>query len=82
MTLPPLFPGPPLPGEGRWSVGWRFAPRRLSRWKRGRRSEAVLLGNVAFRTGVKLQWDAENLKATNAPEGEQYIRPEFREGWG
>ncbi|MDP7206943.1 MAG: AMP-binding protein, partial [Pirellulaceae bacterium] len=31
----------------------------------GALSEAVLLGNVAFRAGKPLEWDAENLKATN-----------------
>ena len=48
----------------------------------GALTEAVLLGHVAYRTGIKLQWDAENMKATNAPEADRYIRPEFREGWG
>ncbi len=44
-------------------------------------AEAVLLGNVAFRTGRKLQWDAKNLKAANFPEADQYIRSEYRAGW-
>lgn len=47
----------------------------------GALTEAVLLGNVAFRTGKKLQWDAKNLKATNAPEADQYVRREYRKGW-
>jgi len=47
----------------------------------GALTEAVLLGNVAFRTGKKLEWDAENLRAANAPEAEQYIRREYRAGW-
>src|SRR5690606_20627202 len=38
----------------------------------GALTEAVLLGIVAYRTGKKLEWDAENLKATNAPEADQY----------
>jgi hypothetical protein len=36
---------------------------------------------VAYRTGEKLQWDAENLKTTNCPEANQFIRREYREGW-
>ena len=44
-------------------------------------TETVLLGNVAYRTGEKLQWDAENLKATNCPEADQFIRREYRKGW-
>jgi predicted dehydrogenase len=44
-------------------------------------TEANHLGNVAYRAGKKLQWDAENLKATNAPEASQYIKREYRKGW-
>jgi hypothetical protein len=36
---------------------------------------------VAFRTGKKLQWDAENMQATNAPEADQFIRRQYRKGW-
>ncbi|HZL35145.1 MAG TPA: Gfo/Idh/MocA family oxidoreductase [Tepidisphaeraceae bacterium] len=44
-------------------------------------TEAVLLGNVAFRTGKTLAWDARNLKIPNAPEAEQYLHYEYRKGW-
>jgi len=44
-------------------------------------TEIVLLGNVALRTGEKLYWDAENMKATNCDKADEYIKPEFREGW-
>jgi len=44
-------------------------------------TEANHLGNVAFRAGKKLEWDAENMKATNAPEADQFIRREYRDGW-
>ncbi|MEE2990972.1 MAG: Gfo/Idh/MocA family oxidoreductase [Planctomycetota bacterium] len=47
----------------------------------GALSEAVLLGNVAFRAGKALEWDAKNLKATNCPAADQFIRKEYREGW-
>jgi len=47
----------------------------------GKLIEHNLLGNVAYRTGKKLQWDPKNLKATNAPEADQFIRREYREGW-
>jgi hypothetical protein len=45
-------------------------------------TEANHLGNVAYRTGKKLEWDAEKLTATNAPEADRFIRREYREGWG
>ena len=47
----------------------------------GPMTETVLLGAAALRTGKKLLWDSENMRATGAPEADQYIKPEFREGW-
>jgi predicted dehydrogenase len=47
----------------------------------GALSEAVLLGCVAYRTGKKLEWNAEQLKATNVPEADQFIRRQYRAGW-
>lgn len=44
-------------------------------------TESVLLGNVAFRTGKALEWDAEKLTATNAPEAAKFIQKEYRSGW-
>jgi hypothetical protein len=44
-------------------------------------TEVVLLGNVALRTGKKLSWDGINMKAANAPEADEYIRPEYLNGW-
>jgi len=47
----------------------------------GPMTEVILLGNVALRTGKKLTWDGANMKATNAPEADEYIRPEYLNGW-
>jgi len=47
----------------------------------GALTETVLLGIVAQRVGKKIQWDGANLKATNAPEADQYVRKEYRKGW-
>jgi hypothetical protein len=44
-------------------------------------SEANHLGNVAYRAGKKLEWDAKAMKFTNAPEAEHYLRREPRQGW-
>jgi predicted dehydrogenase len=44
-------------------------------------TEANHLGNVAYRVGKKLHWDAKNMKATNAPEADRFIRREYRKGW-
>ncbi len=44
-------------------------------------TEANHLGNVAYRVGKKLQWDADNMVATNAPEAAPLIHREYRQGW-
>jgi predicted dehydrogenase len=44
-------------------------------------TEAVLLGNVAFRSGKKLEWDPKKLRATGAPEADQFIDYRYRKGW-
>ena len=45
-------------------------------------TETVLLGNLAvWSTGKKIEWDAQNMKATNAPEVDSIIKPEYREGY-
>jgi hypothetical protein len=41
----------------------------------------VLLGNVAFRSGKKLEWDPKKLRATGAPEADQFIDYRYRKGW-
>jgi hypothetical protein len=47
----------------------------------GKLTEANHLGNVAYRTGKKLEWDSANLKATNAPEADPFLRRDYRPGW-
>ena len=44
-------------------------------------TEIVLLGNVAYRTGKKLAWDAEKEEATGCPEAARYIWEKRRPGW-
>jgi hypothetical protein len=44
-------------------------------------TETVLLGNVAYRTGHKLEWDGANMKFTNCPEANDYLQREYRSGW-
>ncbi|HEY4259677.1 MAG TPA: Gfo/Idh/MocA family oxidoreductase [Schlesneria sp.] len=44
-------------------------------------TEANHLGNVAYRVGKKIEWDAEKLRCPNAPEAAAIIRREYRKGW-
>ena len=44
-------------------------------------TEIVLLGNLALRTGRRLEWDGPNMKVINFPEANKYVHREYREGW-
>lgn len=44
-------------------------------------TEANHLGNVAFRAGSKILWDANAMKVTNLASADQFIRRTPREGW-
>jgi predicted dehydrogenase len=47
----------------------------------GALTESVMLGIVAYRSGKRIEWDAKNLKVTNAPEAQSLIHKEYRKGW-
>jgi predicted dehydrogenase len=47
----------------------------------GRLTEANHLGNVAYRAGKRIEWDARTLRIRNAPEAEQLLGREYRAGW-
>ena len=58
----------PVPGSNFQYSGWT--------------TETNHLGNVAYRTGKKLEWDYKAMRATNAPEAAPLIkRPTYRSGW-
>lgn len=44
-------------------------------------TETVLLGNVAYRSGGPIEWDAASLKVTNNDSANQFIERKYREGW-
>jgi len=44
-------------------------------------TEICLLGNVARRVDTRIEWDGPNMKVTNLPEANQYIRTTYRQGW-
>ena len=44
-------------------------------------AEWMTLGVIAYRVGGKLLWDSKNMRFTNSPEANKYIKPTFRKGW-
>jgi predicted dehydrogenase len=58
-------------GEGQASTHFDYA---------GPLTEFSLMGNVALRAGTKLEFDWKNLKITNVPEANTFVKPHYREG--
>jgi predicted dehydrogenase len=48
----------------------------------GRLTETVVLGVVALKAGTKIEWDAANMRAKNNSDADQYIRRDYRKGYG
>jgi hypothetical protein len=68
--------------DAEWIAACRGGPKALSSFDyAGPFTEMVLLGNLAVRLGKKIEWDAQALKATNAPEADELIRRTYRPGW-
>ena len=44
-------------------------------------TESNHLGNVAFRAGKRLEWDASGMRFPNAPDADQYLGRDYRDGW-
>jgi predicted dehydrogenase len=47
----------------------------------GTLAEAVMLGNVSYYVGRKLDWDAAQMKCADCPEADALLRKTYREGW-
>jgi predicted dehydrogenase len=75
---------PRSPGHKQeWLNAIRGGPPALSNFidSGGPLAEIVLLGNLAIRTGEKIEWDPVNMKAKNNPKADRYVRREYRKGW-
>jgi predicted dehydrogenase len=47
-----------------------------------RLTEVMLLGVVALRAGKKIHYDGAAMRITNVPQANDFLRREYREGWG
>jgi predicted dehydrogenase len=45
-------------------------------------TEALLVGNLALRLQKRIEWDAENMRASNASEADELIHKRYRPGFG
>jgi hypothetical protein len=44
-------------------------------------TEALLLGNLAVRTGERLHWDSARMQLTGSSAAQALVRPPCRSGW-
>ncbi|MGO8691912.1 MAG: Gfo/Idh/MocA family protein [Thermoguttaceae bacterium] len=73
---------------GEWINAVKGGPAARSNFPdyAGGLTETILLGNLAVWTadkgqGKKIEWDAQNLKPTNAPEVEGLVKPTYQHGY-
>ncbi|MDI6448809.1 Gfo/Idh/MocA family protein [Anaerobaca lacustris] len=72
-----------------WLIACKGGPAARANFDwAGPLTEVALLGNIALRMekqlyekGLKLHCDGPNMKITNLPEANRYIRDEYRDGW-
>ena len=68
--------------EQNWIDACKGGPPACSNFEyAGPLTETVLLGNVAIRTGKRIEWDGSNMKVTNIPEANELLGRKYREGW-
>jgi len=82
LKMPEPFLGRGVNHYQDWIKACKGGPKPLANFDyAGPLSETILLGNVAALAGEKLHWDGPNLKVTNLPEVNKYLRRKYREGW-
>jgi predicted dehydrogenase len=66
-----------------WVEACRGGKRPMASFEyAGRMTETVLLGVLALRApGLRIEWDGKNQRVRNAPELNQYVHTEYRNGW-
>ena len=66
-----------------WVAACKGGSRPMSNFdSAGPLTEIVLLGVLALRSpGRRLEWDSTNQQVKNAPELNQFVRPDYRKGW-
>lgn len=81
FTPPPQFIPNSIGHHQEWIQACKTgAPTTCNFKHSGALTETVLLGNVAYRTGKKIQWDRHAFK-TDHEEANRLLRREYRAGW-
>jgi hypothetical protein len=80
---PPVPTLPRSPGHHReWLDACKGGQPAGSNFEYGARlTEIVLLGVLALRTGQRIQWDADAMKAKGLAQADAIIKESYRKGW-
>ena len=82
FTPPPASIPPSLGHHAEWVHACKTgAPTTCNFDYAGWLTEANHLGNVAYRTGTKLQWDAKRMRVKNTSAAARFLKREYRPGW-
>jgi hypothetical protein len=66
-----------------WILACKGGPKAYSNFDySGPLTEMILLGNVALRSGKKIEWNAKKLKITNDKAANQLISKKYQRGYG
>ena len=65
-----------------WLDAIKGGPEPMSNFEYGARlTEIILLGCLSLRLGKRIEWDAGEMKALNAPEADAILTGVYRRGW-
>lgn len=81
----PTIPRSPEGHHAEWVAacqqGWPV-PEHMSHFGRAAvMTEALLIGNLAVRSGKRIEWNARAMKVANVPEANAWVDPPYRTGW-
>ncbi|HZU35880.1 MAG TPA: Gfo/Idh/MocA family oxidoreductase [Gemmataceae bacterium] len=81
--VPSLPRAPKEDHHQEWIRACKGGPPTLCRFDgfASRLTEALLVMNLALRTGKKIVWDEKNMVAVQCPEAAPYVKREYRTGW-
>jgi predicted dehydrogenase len=66
-----------------WIAACKGGPKAYSNFdESGPLTEMILLGNIALRTGRKIEWDVKKMKIAGDKEATRLLSKEYRKGWG
>jgi predicted dehydrogenase len=81
-SAPPAEPAAEIAHHREWINACKTGSPTLANFDFGAvLTEAVLLGNVAIRTGKKIVWNSAQVQAAGCPDADALLKRQYRAGW-